>query len=569
MDAVIDAVVSRCGSSVLRERGSEVVFNPCPFGECRGDKFAINVETGLWNCPKCGEKGNSWQLVERLGCGPVRSAAPRVRPPQKPRVPQGELDAALVESESALAAATEFLSRRKLTIDTASHFRIGVRMIGDAAHLALPYFRPGGAVAFFKYRSLVGKEFLRLPSRDTMPLPECAPLFNGHRIDTTRPVLVTEGELDAMTLWQMGHDNVASLANGASSIDDSWVLVLATCPVVLAAYDQDEAGERGFAELERRLGKDRVARLRFGPHKDANDALMAGWTPEQFAAAVAEARPTHPDILKSAREIADDLVAKALSGSRPAPVMTGFPTFDQTQRGLRLGEFSILTAHTGEGKTTFLLDLALRLAQEFTPVTFFTLEQRPEDTTAQLMGMLESCAFEDMNQPLMERAARDIPPCFYVAGESLKDRLASVLAAIRYSVVVYGVKVVVIDHLDFLIQPSDGESRYSAASEAVLAIHSAARDHQVHVLLVCQPTTDSGRHRDKDDHRRPIRIEDVAETRQARQLAHNGFTWASNKDTRTGELTVAKARYGPAKEGISIKFSFDGFRFHESGSSTS
>lgn len=385
------------------------------------------------------------------------------------------------------------------------------------------------------------------------------PLFSPAVLDPAFPAVLTEGEWDALTLAQMGFSNVASVANGAAGWKPEWSRLLAPCRKVYLAYDQDADGERAVQERLRQLGHEVVLRLTFGEHKDANDALKAGWTREDFDRAFAGARRFRPEIRLPAGDVALGIAQRVVGGTRPTPILTGHRDFDATQRGLRKGELTVVTAHSGSGKTTFVLDLLLRLSERGLPVLFFSMEQGPEATAEQLMGMLRHQHLADMSPEDVVAAAAAVPEGFYLGTEPEVDRVEQVIAALRFGVRVYDIRVVALDHLDYLIDPRNGESTAQAASRAMKTITRAAVELDVHVVLICQPTTESGRGGHK------LRLADMAETRLTRQLAHNGWVITSKKDINELSVHIEKARYGPAKDGLSIRYRFDGFRFEETG----
>lgn len=569
--SLVAVLTAKSGCSVKRERGSEVVLSPCPFCGKEGDRFAINVDTGLWNCPRCGEKGNAWQISQRLGLDPVMPLASTFHvngnghKPAKPRHTQDEVDAEVKERRAELRQNEKviaYIKARGLTGETAKAW--GIVACGN--EVGFVYLRDNGRVAWVKYRDVTTKEQRIWPPKDERPLPACEPMYALPDFDASRVAVVTEGEWDAMTLWQAGSTNVVSVAHGAQTWKPEWSAMLASCPKVVLAFDQDDEGEKAAMRCVERFGGERCVRARFGEHKDANDALKDGWEPGDFLEAVECSRHYPLLILKSVRDIISDLALTMRDGTRKGAMRTGWSNLDETQRGLREGELTVVTAHTGAGKTTFTLDLALRLSEAGESVCYFSMEQGPTDTALQIVGMAARRHTEDIPPEELVAVAERVPECFLLGVEPERDRVEQIVAAIRYASVVYATRVAVIDHLDHLIETKERESRYEAASRAVKAMHKVARDHRVHLILICQPTTDSGRHREKGSSKPgEIRLEDIAETRLARQLAHNGWLVDSDKGTRTTTVFVAKARYGGAMEGVRLRYLFDGFRLSDMG----
>lgn len=71
-------------------------------------------------------------------------------------------------------------------------------------------------------------------------------LYNGDLLDPTLPALLTEGVFDALSVQQEAGDLIVSVATDSTrgARTPEWIEKLATLPLVLVAYDADEAGDR-------------------------------------------------------------------------------------------------------------------------------------------------------------------------------------------------------------------------------------------------------------------------------------------------------------------------------------
>ncbi len=69
-------------------------------------------------------------------------------------------------------------------------------------------------------------------------------LFNADSLDIHKPVVLVEGEIDALTVAQACGDTVAAVATGstAGARRDEWIDRLRQAPCVLVAFDHDENG---------------------------------------------------------------------------------------------------------------------------------------------------------------------------------------------------------------------------------------------------------------------------------------------------------------------------------------
>lgn len=92
------------------------------------------------------------------------------------------------------------------------------------------------------------------------------------------PLLVTEGEFDAMVVWQVARDLVCPISIGSAGnarIDRRWWMQIAAAPLVLVRMDADNAGDQAAAHIHEIVGAARSVHVPQG--KDINDFyLVAG-----------------------------------------------------------------------------------------------------------------------------------------------------------------------------------------------------------------------------------------------------------------------------------------------------
>jgi len=102
-----------------------------------------------------------------------------------------------------------------------------------------------------------------------------SPLFGAERADGTRPVVLVEGEFDALAVRQCASDLVHAVATGSTggARRKRWRTLLASAPAVLVAFDAEEPGEEAARVWTRGLPN----ALRWPPHAhDTADMLETG-----------------------------------------------------------------------------------------------------------------------------------------------------------------------------------------------------------------------------------------------------------------------------------------------------
>lgn len=165
----------------------------------------------------------------------------------------------------------------------------------DASHVGFGYREPTGGVACrVKVRGLERKSFWIEPRGDSGKA--LAPLYLAHALSPSlRFVVVHEGEIDALTLAQARLPNSVSLPDGARSAATVDLRPLRNYPLWLLATDDDEAGQRGAAVLERRASQlgCQAVRVRWGAAghvcKDASEAWVKGARRATMSACLSDA----------------------------------------------------------------------------------------------------------------------------------------------------------------------------------------------------------------------------------------------------------------------------------------
>jgi twinkle protein len=198
------------------------------------------------------------------------------------------------------------VEERALLFETLSAYRIAER----GSDIVFPSFRDG---------QLVGIKYLgvdRIDGKKRVSVePDCEPsLFGWQAIpDNARTVAITEGEIDAMTLHQLGVPALSVPFGGGKGEKQRWIESefehLERFDTLYLCLDGDQPGREATEVIAERLGRHRckVVDLPAGV-KDANDLLGSGTTAEEVRALFARARTLDPVELKAAQTYVDDVL---------------------------------------------------------------------------------------------------------------------------------------------------------------------------------------------------------------------------------------------------------------------
>lgn len=481
------------------------------------------AKAGVWADFSTGEKGDILDLwVKVRGCTVpvamteamqylgIREAMPQQQQPdyKRPSKPM---------CQTPKAGALEWLKNRGLTEKTLADFKIAEQVRDGKTYAIFPYIREGEYINA-KYRNVAEKKDMRQEGG----AEPC--LFGWHLIDPNcRTVAICEGELDAMTLHQVG---IPALSVNAGAGNHQWIASdwqrLERFSEILVCFDADEAGQKGAQEVMHRLGNERCKLVQFGSAKDANEYLLAKAEAIDFEEAIKAARPQDPLELKQANEFmarVKHLFYPAHSDERD-PVLWLDRAIDWFE--FRAGELTVWTGINGHGKSLMLSQVLLGLMQQGERACVFSGEMTPE---RQLKRMVKQAAGLDRpSLPYLDEIGRWLQDrlwLFNVVGSAGIDRLLTVFA---YANKRYGIRHFVIDSLMMTDVPEDGAGAMTAQKEAMRKLCDFAKRNACHLHLVAHPR------KGKDEANAPGKL-DVAGSSKITDAADNVFTvWSARKD---------------------------------------
>lgn len=385
-------------------------------------------------------------------------------------------------------AVCNYVTWRGFEIETIKEWGLGAFEANGRPWLVIPLRDDLGRVVSARFRSIPpdseSKEKKQYRVCSGRPLP----LFGSHLLagDHDRPVVIVEGELDAIAAWQYGiRTNVVSGTGGASTFKDEWLDLLEPYRSFVLLYDADEAGDAGAEKVGEKLGRYRVSRAKL-PRNDLADCLRSGDSFDVVERALDRSEPMFGVAIRrptSYRERVEDLIRRPdlLRGRT-----TGSPKLDQILGGIRPGLW-VVTGETGHGKTSWATWLLQGQARRGIPSLLTSFEQSPIGTVQKLIRAEIGGDFTACSEARRKQAfdALDLLPIFILDhyGEATFE---DVRDAIRYSIRRHGVKIALVDHLGFLARGS-GEGERQRIEEVVRALATVAVQDEVTIVLIAHP----------------------------------------------------------------------------------
>lgn len=347
-------------------------------------------------------------------------------------------------------------------------------------------------------------------------------IFNSRALyEAQKPVFVVEGELDALSIIDVGGEAVAlgSTANKRALL----TMLESQKPAqpIIIAMDNDDAGSKTNRELTEGLERLKIPFYRIDvahPYKDANEALNADR--DAFTAAVEQAENIEAETLEAEREqLRREAVAFSLpdflknieESKRAAFIPTGFAPLDNLLDGGLYAGLYVVGAISSLGKTTFCLQIADQIAQAGHDVLVFSLEMARNELIAKSVsrltlirdleennstanakttrGILTGTRYADYNQTERELIARSIADYgTYAQNLYITEGIGNVgVEEIRDKVEKHikltgKAPVIVIDYLQ-IIAPTDVRATDKQNTDkAVLELKRLSRDYSIPVI---------------------------------------------------------------------------------------
>ncbi len=478
---------------------------------------------------------NPGARVQRLVSITPKRAPPQARGPSAMRwTPNLVSDCESMIWTDSGAVVLAYMQSRGFTEETLKKWHIGALCIqrenGPEYYVAIPVLDRDKKPVNIRFRSVphtcgwcggpgckrckqtgkAQKVYLRSPGRPST-------LFGVKNLqdDTTKDVIICEGELDVVALWQMGFThNVVSGTAGAGTWADEWLDALEPYKHFILSYDADKAGDEGASGVADKLGRDRCSRARL-PYKDAAECLEKCVGGETIRRAMDDAQPLLEAGIVRIDSYAQEIEALISDPTRLKGLPTGSKELDDALGGIRPGLW-VITGDTAAGKTSFTTWLALEQGRRGVGVLLTSFEQRPVGTVQKLLRAEIGGDFTQVTQQARSDAMTKLGglPIYMVDHYGHLDP-KELTDLIGYSVRRRDVRVAVVDHLGFLIDGAEDERRAIekvVREYAVLAIQTG-----ITLVLICHPNNLSV------TQQRRVMLGDLKGASAIRQDAHVGL----------------------------------------------
>jgi twinkle protein len=420
----------------------------------------------------------------------------------------------------------------------------------DGDWIAIP-FKVGDKIVNWKYRTISGeKRFYQDADGDKVWWN-----FNvllDRSLDHL-PLIITEGELDALVAIQCGYARVMSVPDGAPAeeigserstakysyvTDSAAAMGFDVAREIILATDGDGPGANLRNDLAIRLGKGRCKWVGYPREcKDINDAFKRHGH-KGVTETISRARWCHVDGVYRMSELPP-------LPDRPA-LSLGLKGLDDHYK-VRTQDFVVLTGIPSHGKSTLLNNIAGRAVQHIGwKVAFASFEQTPQlDHKRALRTFFNKKRVVNQTRAEIERADQWIDEnfAFIVPSDDDQVDLKWVLEKSAAAVIQHGCKMLIIDPWNEMdhVRPSD-MSLTEYTGYAIKEFKRFARKHDVHEIVAAHPVKQV---KDKEGNFQIPTLYDISDSSHWYNKADIGLViWRGKVGGYVKTiLRVAKARY--------------------------
>ena len=491
-----------------RIRNGEVIPKLCPF--CKGgndrdrDTFAIGLYNGSWNCKRGNctglngrAEGSFKQICEHFGESTFEFS-------QLPKQLSATRKVYDVPDPDMLKELTDeiikYMAERCISEQTLRETKVAA---DERGNIVFPFYE-NGKLVYVKFRK--PRRHTKEDGPKEWPIKNTKPiLFNMDNVSFNRPLVITEGECDALALYEAGVTNVVSVPAGCENMDwitNCWEWLESFNQIILFG-DSDEPGMKMVANVMKRLGEDRCMVPRTYPEliinghnynricKDANEILLA-YGADALKQIVDECEPA------PIKGIMDVSTISYVDPATVPRILTKIPALDNLIGGFEEGGVTILSGRRAEGKSTISSSFILSAIEQGHKCCAYSGELNASRFLEWLMLPATESKYvtyvtDTRSGKRMPKVPNEIQERIreWMAGKVFlfdngyvfeEDSATAVIKCFEMCVRRYGCSLFLIDNLMMLLTTSDEENK--AQARFMAKIKAFAAKYKVHVLVV-------------------------------------------------------------------------------------
>ena len=380
---------------------------------------------------------------------------------------------------------------RNIKEPTCKRYGVTVKMdsVGTITNHYYPYHDKQGAKIATKTRYTKLKEF------SLQGNTKVSGLFGEHLFSKNKYVIITEGELDCLSAYQMFKTDryetpVVSIKNGiTSAVKDikgslDW---LEKFDNVIINFDNDEQGRVGALKVAELFspGKCKILHLPEG-YKDASDCLQKNKI-QIYTKAFWDAKLYAPDGIINANILFDAITKPNLKSFVQYP----FEGMNKITYGIRPSELITFTAGSGLGKTQVMREVVHHMIKSTEDnIGLLMLEETPVITSKGLMSIE---ANQRLHLPDVHVSKEEMKTYFdatvgtgrvFMFDHFGSNSIDNIVSRVRYLAKGLDCKYIIIDHVSIIVSDQSHGDERRALDEIMTRLRTLVQETGVAMIVV-------------------------------------------------------------------------------------
>lgn len=515
-----------------------------------GDLISLWMSVKGQQLPEALDDIRSWLGISRPD--PYRDPKPDYQRPERPKC-----------SKPANSVKT-YLNGRGIPDGILDVYRVAEQ--GDK--IIFPFLLPNGELVLAKARKA---------EDGAKPVPtaaNCEPILFGWQAvpPNARDIIITEGEIDALSWATYGHTAMSVPFGGGKGAKQKWIESefdrLQRFERIFISTDHDAPGDEAADEIASRLGRHRCLRVKL-PRKDANKCLADGVSQDEMEACLSAAQGLDPAGLRRPSDLTDRVIY-LFWPAEGEHVGYGVP-YDKLAGKLlfRPAELTLWSGASGHGKSQILSDCLPHWVKQGSRICLASLEMKGEQTLKRLAK--QTGGIDRPTAPFITNILQWLDNGLLIYDHVGKSGIPALIEVFDYARAKYGCDQFIIDSL---MRLGIAQDDYNGQEKAVFQLVDWTIANNVHLHLVAHS-------RKGDKERGAPETEDIKGAMEIGANAFNIVTIWRNKqheqklkmaksDDEREELNekpgvimnVAKQRNGDFEGMVGLWFDQASYRYH-------
>ena len=407
---------------------------------------------------------------------------------QEPTITNRENETKSFQTQSDFAEIVD----RNIKVDTCKKYGVSVKIdsMGNITNHYYPYHDKQGAKIGTKTRFTKLKEF------SIQGNTKNSGLFGEHLFTKNKYIIITEGELDCLSAYQMFKTDkyetpVVSIKNGITSavkdVKNSLEWLENNFDNVIINFDNDAQGKEGALKVAELFspGKCKILNLPEG-FKDASDCLTKNKI-QAYVKSFWEAKVFAPDGIINANTLFDQITKPTIRSFVQYP----FEGLNKITYGIRPAELVTFTAGSGLGKTQVMREIVYHMIKKTKDnVGLLMLEETPVITSKGLMSLE---ANQRLHLPDVHLSKEEMKTYFdktvgtgrvFMFDHFGSNSIDNIVSRVRFLAKGLDCKYIIIDHVSIIVSDQSHGDERRALDEIMTRLRTLVQETGVAMMVV-------------------------------------------------------------------------------------